>query len=69
MVVAQLAERSLPTLEVCGSTPGIGKLLFSSFPRYTIQKIDDSVDGVLGTQTRGGRIEVADEFTELWWHP
>ena len=28
VVVAQLAEWSLPTLEVCGSNPGIGKLLY-----------------------------------------
>ena len=30
---------------------------------------DKSVDGVLGTQTRGGRMVGADEFTELWRHP
>ena len=27
------------------------------------------VDGVLGTQTRGGRMEGADKSTELWRHP
>ena len=32
--------------------------LFSSFQHYTIQ-IDKSVDGVLGTRTRGGRMEGA----------
>ena len=26
-------------------------------------------DGVLGTRTRGGWMEGADEFTELWRHP
>ena len=26
VVVGQLAERLLPTLEVCGSNPGIGKM-------------------------------------------
>ena len=28
-----------------------------------------SVDGVLGTRTRGGRMVGADESTELWRHP
>ena len=28
-----------------------------------------SVDGVLGTQTWDGRMEGADESTELWRHP
>ena len=28
-----------------------------------------SIDGVLGTQTRGGRIEGADKSTDLWWSP
>ena len=28
-----------------------------------------SVDGVLGTQTRGGNMVGADESIELWWHP
>ena len=43
--------------------------LFSSFPHYIIQKIDESVDGVLGTWTRDSRMEGADEFIELWRHP
>ena len=30
---------------------------------------DKSVDGVLGSQTWGGRMESEDEFTELWGHP
>ena len=30
---------------------------------------DKSVDGVLETQTRGGRMVGADESTDLWWHP
>ena len=30
---------------------------------------DKSVDGVLGTRTRGGRMEGAGECTELWWYP
>ena len=30
---------------------------------------DKSIDGVLGSQTRGGIMEGADESTELWRHP
>ena len=44
--------------------------LFSSFLNDTIQiEIDKSVDGVLGTQTQGGRMEGKDKSTELWRHP
>ena len=40
--------------------------LFSTFPHDTIQiQIDKSVDGVLRTQTWGGRMEGTDESTEL----
>ena len=31
MVVAQLAERSLPTPEICGSNPDIGNVLFGMY--------------------------------------
>ena len=35
----------------------------------TVQNLTiKSIDGVLGTQTRGGRMVGADESTELWWH-
>ena len=30
---------------------------------------DKSIDGVLGTQIQGVRIEGTDESTELWWNP
>ena len=30
---------------------------------------DKSIDGVLVTQTRGGRMVGAEESTELWRHP
>ena len=30
---------------------------------------DKSIDGALGTRTRGGRTEGADESTELWRNP
>ena len=30
---------------------------------------DKSIDGILGSQTRGGMMEGADESTELWRHP
>ena len=44
--------------------------LFSSFPNDTIQiRIEKSLDGVLGTRTRGGMMEGADESTELLRHP
>ena len=43
--------------------------LFSSFPHDKSKLIDKIVDGVLGTQTRGGRMEGADNSTELWRHP
>ena len=36
------------------------------FEQYKLKK---SIDGVLGTRTRGGRMEGADESTELWRHP
>ena len=30
---------------------------------------DERVDGVLGSRKQGGRMEGAEKFTELWWHP
>ena len=36
------------------------------FEQYKLKK---SIDGVLGTRTRGGRMEGTDESTELWRHP
>ena len=44
-------------------------LIFLSFQHYIIQLIDESIDGVLGFQTRGGRMEGTDESTDLWWLP
>ena len=32
VVVAQLVERSLPTPEICGSNPDIGKILSTNCP-------------------------------------
>ena len=41
-----------------------------SYDKYSTKTINDkSVDGVLGTQTQGGRNVGADEYTKLWWHP
>ena len=41
--------------------------LFSSFPRYNFNNTKwNSIDGVLGIWTRGGRMVGADETTELW---
>ena len=39
---------------------------FYSHDKYSTNK---SIDGVLGTQTRGGRMVGADDSTELWQHP
>ena len=49
--------------------------LFSFFSQYkdkystNLTKDDKSIDGVLGSQTWGGRMDGADESTELWRHP
>ena len=46
---------------------------FRSFNRKKCSTVltlnNKSVDGVLGTQTRGGNMVGADESIELWWHP
>ena len=55
--------------------PGLFLVYFRSFSQhkdkystnFTIN--DKSIDGVLGSRTRGGMMEVADESTELWRHP
>ena len=43
--------------------------LFSFFSHDKYSTNDKSIDGVLGTQTRGGRMVGADESVELWRHP
>ena len=44
--------------------------LFFSHDKYSTNTINEkSVAGVLGTQTRGGKMVGADESTELWRHP
>ena len=51
---------------------GLFFVYFCSFHMTNIVQIDHndkSVNGVLGTRTRGGRVVGADEFTELWRHP
>ena len=50
------------------ANPGLFFCLFSSNQHVTIQ-IDKSIDGVLGIWTRSGRMEGADESTELQWYP
>ena len=42
---------------------------FHSFHSTNLTFNDNSKDGVLGTQTQGGRMVGADESNELWWHP
>ena len=46
-------------------------ILFFSLDKYSTNLIinDKSLDGVLGTRTRGGRMVGADESTELWRQP
>ena len=42
---------------------------FFSHDKYSTNTINDkSIDGVLGTQTQGGRMVGANESTELWRH-
>ena len=47
--------------------------LFRSFSHYkystNLTINDKSIDGVLGTRTRGSRMVGADKSTELWRHP
>ena len=62
-------------------TPGVFKkmgqtrplfCLFSFFSHIAWTNLTinvKSVDGMLGSRTRGGRMEGADESTELWRHP
>ena len=41
-----------------------------SHDKYSRNTLNDkSIAGVVGTQTRGGRVVGADESTELWQHP
>ena len=44
---------------------------FRSFhkAKTNLTLIYKSIDGVFGTQTQGGRMEGADQSTELWWQP
>ena len=47
MVGAQLVERSLPTLEIRGSNPNIGKVLFTNckFNRKDKNKVKEAGNG------------------------
>ena len=64
----------MPSIFKKWAKPGLF-CLFSSFSqnneKYSITfNYGKSVDGVLGTRTRGGMMMVgADEYTELWRHP
>ena len=43
---------------------------FFSHDKYSRKSINyKSIDGVLGTRTRGNRMAGSDESTELWQHP
>ena len=37
--------------------------------QFELYELKNSVDGVLGSRTQGGRMEGADKSTELWRHP
>ena len=45
--------------------------LFFSHDKYStnLTKNEKSIDGVLGTRTRGGKMVSADKSTEIWRHP
>ena len=43
---------------------------FFSHYKYSTNTLNDkSIDGVLGTRTRGSRMVGVDQFTQLWRHP
>ena len=44
MVVAQLAERTHPTPEVCSSNPVIGNILHRPFIYYQLNRKDENKD-------------------------
>ena len=46
-------------------------ILFTMQDKYSTNLTinDKSINGMLGSQTQGSRMEGADESTELWWHP
>ena len=52
-----------------GPNPANFFLFFSHIARTNLTIIEKSIDGMLGSQTWGGRMEGADESNELWWHP
>ena len=53
-----------------GPNPTSFLISFFSHDKYSTNAINDiRVDGVLGTQTQGGRMVGTDKSTELWWHP
>ena len=50
------------------ANPGLFSVYFHYFlDTIPIIQIEKSIDGVLGTQTRGRRMVGTDETTELWW--
>ena len=48
---------------------GQSRPLFVYFRLFHMTQINKSVDGVLATRTRGGRMEGTDKSTEQWQHP
>ena len=55
--------------------PGLFLLIFILFSHHmdkystNLTINEKSIDGMLGSQTQGSRMEGADESTELWQHP
>ena len=72
----KLLKQSIPYLfSILFLKMGLTRPLFAYFSPFhmtntaLILQMKKSVDGVLGTRTRSGRMVGADESTELWWHP
>ena len=59
------------TIKALSKVLKMGLFLFFPHDKYSTNFtiIYKSIDGVLGTRTRGGRMVGTDEFTELWRHP
>ena len=77
MFLSQDHSWYMATVFLKWANPGLFLFIFSFFSHsnsnvkhtiWTIQ-LEKSIDGVVGTQIRGGRMEGPDISTELWWHP
>ena len=65
-----LANTKIKHLKNGPNPASFGLFLIFSHDKYSTNTINDlSVDGVLWTQTQGGRMVGTDKSTELWRHP